>query len=76
MSLAKKFKGNKWSLLIVLLLLTAINWMASVWHTRIDLTNENRFTLSAPTKKLLKNIDEPVVIDVFLKGNYPSGRLY
>ena len=57
----------------MLVLLFAINWAASLFHTRIDLTNEKRFTLSAPTKKLLKKIDEPVIVDVFLKGNYPSG---
>jgi gliding-associated putative ABC transporter substrate-binding component GldG len=73
MGLAKKITGSGFWLLIVLVLLVAVNWAASVWHTRIDLTNEKRFTLSEPTKKLLKNIQEPVVIDVFLKGNYPSG---
>ena len=57
----------------VLVILIVINWAASLWHTRIDFTNEKRFTLSDATKKLLKKIDEPVVIDVFLKGNYPSG---
>ena len=57
----------------VLVILIVINWAASLWHTRIDFTNEKRFTLSNATKKLLKKIDEPVVIDVFLKGNYPSG---
>ena len=59
--------------MLVLVILLAINWAASLWHTRIDFTNEKRFTLSNATKKLLSNIDEPVVIDVFLKGNYPSG---
>lgn len=58
---------------LVLVLLFCLNWAASVWHTRIDFTNEKRFTLSAATKKLLKNIKEPVQVDVFLKGNYPSG---
>jgi ABC-2 type transport system permease protein len=68
-----KIFNNKLWLPIVLILLIAINWAASLFHARIDLTNEKRFTLSNPTKKLLKKIDEPVTIDVFLKGNYPSG---
>jgi len=50
-----------------------INWGASLWHTRIDFTNEKRFTLSEPTKKLLKKIDQPVSIQIFLKGNLPTG---
>ncbi len=71
--MVKKIFNNKLWLPITLALLVVINWAASSFHTRIDLTNENRFTLSNPTKKLLKKIDEPVTIDVFLKGNYPSG---
>jgi gliding-associated putative ABC transporter substrate-binding component GldG len=73
MSFLKKTANSRIWLLLVLVLLIAINWAASIWHTRLDFTNEKRFTLSASTKKLLKNIDEPVTIDVFLKGNYPSG---
>jgi ABC-2 type transport system permease protein len=69
----RKILYNKFWLPIVLVLLFVLNWAASLFHARIDLTNENRFTLSAPTKKLLKKIDEPIMVDVFLKGNYPSG---
>jgi ABC-2 type transport system permease protein len=69
----RKILYNKFWLPIVLVLLFVLNWAASLFHARIDLTNENRFTLSAPTKKLLKKIDEPIIVDVFLKGNYPSG---
>lgn len=58
---------------LVMLLLLGVNWAASIWHTRIDFTNENRFTLSNASKQLLKGLDEPVIVDVFLKGNYPSG---
>jgi ABC-2 type transport system permease protein len=51
----------------------AFNWLASLYHARIDFTNEKRFTLSRPTKKILKNLDDNVVVDVFLKGEFPSG---
>lgn len=73
MAATKKITGTKLWLPLVILLLLAINWAASVWHSRIDFTNEKRFTLSTATKKLLKNIPEPVQVDVFLKGDYPSG---
>ncbi len=69
----RKILHNKFWLPIVLVLLFLLNWAASLFHTRIDLTNEKRFTLSSPTKKLLKKIDAPITVDVFLKGNYPSG---
>lgn len=73
MAATKKIAGTKLWLPLVILLLLAINWAASVWHSRIDFTNEKRFTLSTATKKLLRNIPEPVQVDVFLKGDYPSG---
>ena len=50
-----------------------VNWLASLYHTRIDFTNEKRFTLSAPTKKVLQKLDDVVQVDVFLKGDFPSG---
>jgi ABC-2 type transport system permease protein len=66
------FNSRFWLPLIIIILLV-INWAASQFHTRVDLTNEKRFTLSSATKKLLVKLDAPVIIDVFLKGNYPSG---
>lgn len=69
----RKIFNNRLWLLILIVVLVAANWLASQFHARIDLTNEKRFTLSDGTKKLIRKIDEPVTIDVFLKGNYPSG---
>lgn len=66
------WKSKAW-LLISILLLAGINWLASVYHTRIDLTNEKRFTLSSPTRKLLQKPEDVIRIDVFLKGDFPSG---
>ena len=61
----------QWPLLILSLLI--LNALSSVIHTRIDLTSEKRFTLSRPVVQSLKKIKQPVYIDVFLKGNLPSG---
>lgn len=69
----KKLRGSKFMWLWVLLLLAGINLIASVFHARIDLTDENRYTLSAPTKQLLKNLEEPVDISIFLSGDMPAG---
>jgi gliding-associated putative ABC transporter substrate-binding component GldG len=57
----------------LLLIIAGINFFASSFHYRFDLTKEKRYSLSNSTKNLLKNLDEPVVIDVFLKGDFPSG---
>ena len=68
----KIWKRKGW-FVITIAALVAINWLASLYHTRIDFTNEKRFTLSAPTKKVLQKLDDVVRVDVFLKGSFPSG---
>ena len=55
-----------------LLLLLAINYIAQQWHSRIDLTQDKRYTLSKTTRKTLSQIQQPLVIDVLLKGNIPT----
>ncbi len=70
--IGKIWKSKLW-LLITVILLVLINWLASLYHARVDLTNEKRFTLSYPTKKILKKLDDVVEIKVFLKGDFPSG---
>jgi len=73
MGLVNKIGKTKTWLPLTIILLIAINWLASLYHTRLDLTNEKRFTLSKPTRKILKGLDEVVQVDVFLKGDFPSG---
>jgi ABC-2 type transport system permease protein len=68
----KIFASKLWWLPL-LVVLFGINYLASVFHARLDLTKEKRYTLSKATKDLLKNLDEEVQIDVFLKGEFPSG---
>src|SRR5688572_33468790 len=59
--------------LLLLAIIIGINFFASVFHARFDLTKEKRYTLSRATKNLLRNLEEPVTIDVFLKGDFPAG---
>jgi gliding-associated putative ABC transporter substrate-binding component GldG len=73
MKLLNKIWKSKFWLPITIGALLAINWLASLYHTRVDFTNEKRFTLSTPTKKILKKLDDVVQVDVFLKGEFPSG---
>ena len=69
----EKIFASKFWWLRLLVVLFGINYLASVFHARLDLTKEKRYTLSKATKDLLKNLDEDVQIDVFLKGEFPSG---
>ena len=69
----KKLLASKYWWIFLLLALVAVNYLASVVHVRYDLTQEKRYTLTEPTKKLLRNLSDPVVITVFLKGDMPAG---
>ena len=59
-----------WIGLIVGLFL--INFIASKLHSRIDLTEEKRYSITKTTKALLHNLKNDVTINVFLKGDLPS----
>ncbi|WP_082886400.1 gliding motility-associated ABC transporter substrate-binding protein GldG [Flavisolibacter tropicus] len=48
--------------------LALINVLAAQFHQRFDLTEEKRFSLSKPTKDLLRQLEAPVTIDVYLTG--------
>ncbi|CAL1521576.1 gliding motility-associated ABC transporter substrate-binding protein GldG [Chitinophaga sp. MM2321] len=58
--------------LVVILALTGINIAAAYFHGRWDLTAEKRYTLTGNTRQMLRNLNSPVDIEVFLKGDYPA----
>jgi ABC-2 type transport system permease protein len=71
-SIIHKIINSKAGLPVFILLLIVINWLASIFHGRIDFTNEKRFTLSNSTKELLKGLDSTVDITVLLTGDIKS----
>ena len=69
----KVSSDKKWWWLIIIVAIVLINYAASIFHKRIDLTNEKRFTISTPVKKILKNIDQKMEVYIFLRGDIPAG---
>ena len=69
----KKFIESKYGWLYLLVILVAVNFIAAQFHYRFDLTAEKRYTLSNPTKNLLRNLHDQVSITVFLDGDMPAG---
>lgn len=67
----KIFSNYSW-LLFVLVLLVLLNGLGALFHTKFDLTNEKRFTLSPSTEDILKNLDSTVGITVLLTGDIKS----
>lgn len=73
MNRLKSIFKSKYGWVFVLVILFALNWLASIFHARFDLTKEKRYTLSRVTKELVKGLDDDLQVDVFLKGEFPSG---
>jgi len=59
-------------LIIAVIILICINIIGHYFFTRIDLTAEKRYTLTAATKKVLKKLDDVIYIEVYLEGDFPS----
>lgn len=65
-------KNNIKKLLITIVVVVALNILGNRFFKRFDLTSDKRYTLSETTLNTLKNIKDPVYIDVFLDGEFPS----
>ncbi|MFG6685971.1 gliding motility-associated ABC transporter substrate-binding protein GldG [Mariniflexile sp. HNIBRBA6329] len=58
---------------ILLIALLGINYIGSFVFKRFDLTKDKRYTLSASTIEIINDLEAPILIDVFLKGeDFPS----
>ena len=68
---AMRLSGSGWVFLLVVLVV--VNWLASLWHYRLDLTREKRYTLSVPTRNLLAKLDDDIQVDLFLEGDLKAG---
>ena len=68
----RKQQNSYLSLAIVLAVLIVINIIASHLYQRFDLTENKRYTLSETSKEILAGVDNPIIVDVFLKGEFPS----
>ncbi|NSW45580.1 MAG: gliding motility-associated ABC transporter substrate-binding protein GldG [Bacteroidales bacterium] len=70
----KSFKRQVYKeLIIVFITIILLNYIASFFFTRIDLTAEKRYTLTNTTKKILTNLNDIVYVKVYLDGDLPYG---
>ena len=69
MKVAKK--QNIKQLVLIAFALIAINIIGNYFFKRFDLTEDKRYTLSQTSLNIIKNVDSPLIIDVFLEGNFP-----
>jgi ABC-2 type transport system permease protein len=76
MSSKKKAQNRQAGIRVVILLavLVCLNMLAARFHGGLDLTREKRFTLTQPTKKMLRNMKDYADVEVLLEGKgFPAG---
>ena len=56
---------------IVFLAIILINLISNFFFKRFDLTQDKRYTLSETTLNIIKEVESPLYIEVYLEGNFP-----
>ncbi|WP_431134555.1 gliding motility-associated ABC transporter substrate-binding protein GldG [Psychroserpens mesophilus] len=57
---------------ITLVAILVINLISNQVYKRFDLTKDKRYTLSDAAKETIATVDAPIIVDVFLEGDFPS----
>ena len=69
--LPSKNAGLK-KLLTIIGFLFVLNFAGHFYFKRFDLTADKRYTLSETSLSIIKEVKDPLYIDVFLEGNFPG----
>jgi len=65
--------NTKYSKIIYILIgLLVLNYVGSRYYKRFDLTEDKRYTISQATKTIVENIENPLIIKVYLQGDFPT----
>ncbi|WP_204345840.1 gliding motility-associated ABC transporter substrate-binding protein GldG [Psychroserpens algicola] len=67
-----KTKKHIIAIAMTLIAIIVINLISSKLYQRFDLTKDKRYTLSDAALQTIDGVDSPLVIDVFLEGDFPS----
>jgi gliding-associated putative ABC transporter substrate-binding component GldG len=65
-------QNNIKKLAIIVVGLLAANIIGNFFFFRLDLTQDKRYTLSKTSLSIIEEVKEPLIIDVFLKGDFPG----
>ena len=65
-------KNNIKSLLIVVAVLLILNVIGNYFFHRFDLTKDKRYTLSTTSLNIIKQVQNPLYIKIYLQGDLPA----
>ncbi len=68
----KKINTITFNLLVIIGILVVVNILSDRFFFRIDLTEDNRYTLSDATKDILRNLEEPVTVTAYFSEDLPA----
>lgn len=71
--LRKTYLKDAAGLLVLLLALLLANVVFHGFFFRIDLTEDKRYSISEASREIMQKIKEPVLVEVYLEGEFPSG---
>ncbi len=54
-------------------ILILVNVLATMLYFRVDLTADNRYSLSNTSQEILEELDDIVYVKVYLEGDFPAG---
>ncbi|MCD4709806.1 MAG: gliding motility-associated ABC transporter substrate-binding protein GldG [Bacteroidales bacterium] len=57
---------------LTLVLVVVVGLLAEIRFFRIDLTSEKRHTLSQPSRRLLRDLEDVVYVKIYLEGELPA----
>lgn len=58
--------------LLLFFVLILVNVFSFYFFERFDLTEDNRYTLSPAAKEIISDVKKPLIIEVFLEGEFPA----
>ena len=65
--------NNKYSKIVLIFVgILLLNFSSSNVYKRFDLTEDQRYTLSDATKSIVKNVDDVIIIKIYLQGDFPA----
>jgi ABC-type uncharacterized transport system involved in gliding motility auxiliary subunit len=67
-----KIRAKMAALALLVVILVLVNYLASQFPARLDLTKENIYTLSEGTRSMLGKIEEPVVLQFYFSRSLES----
>ena len=67
-----KRKNIIYSSLVVAGILIILNFISSVFFFRADFTEDKRYTLDRSTKRILNEVETPIIITLHVYDNVPQ----